>query len=109
MHLHDINTLLNLQWVTVKSISGPLDHTVYVTLEPIDSHQPCPSCGSIYTIRRGSSKPRHVRHLDIWENHTLLILPTIRLSCKCCDLNLTWSYSFVEPKSRYTNALLKKC
>ena len=103
MHLHDINKLLNLQGVTVKRISGPLDHTVYVTLEPIDSHQPCPGCGSVHTIRRGSSKPRHVRHLDILGNHTLLILPTIRLSCKCCDLNFNWSYSFVEPKSRYTN------
>ena len=108
MHLHDINTLLNLQGVTVKNISEPIDHTVYVTLEPIDSHQPCPSCGSVHTIRRGSSKSRHVRHLDIWENHTLLILPTIRLSCKWCGLNFTWSYSFVEPKSRYTNAFKEK-
>ena len=34
MHLHDINALLNLQGVTVKNISEPIDHTVYVTLEP---------------------------------------------------------------------------
>ena len=38
MHLHDINRLLNLQGVTVKNISKLLDHTVYITLQPIDLH-----------------------------------------------------------------------
>lgn len=104
MHLHDINTLLNLQGVTVISITEPSENKVYVSLEPIDSHQLCPSCGGIHTIRRGKSAPRHVRHLDLCENHTILILPTIRLTCKSCGLNFTWEYSFVEPKSKYTNA-----
>ena len=104
MHLHDINTLLNLQGVVVTSITKPIENTVYVTLEPIDSHQSCPSCGSVHTIRRGKSNPRHVRHLDLCENHTILILPTIRLNCKLCGLNFTWEYSFVQPKSKYTNA-----
>ncbi len=90
MHLHDINKLLNLQRVTVKGISESIDYTVYVTLEPIDSHQTFPVYGSVHPIRRGSSKPRHVRHLDVLENRTLLILPTIRLSCNCCNLNFTW-------------------
>lgn len=103
MHLHDINTLLNLQGVTVVDISEPIDKTVSLTLEPIDRIQPCPSCGSTHTIRRGTSKPRHVRHLPIWGNITILILPTIRLSCKCCSLNFTWVYNFVSPKSRYSN------
>ncbi|MGL6174029.1 MAG: ISL3 family transposase, partial [Cellulosilyticaceae bacterium] len=71
--------------------------------EPKDRTQSCPSCGSTHTIRRGTSKPRHVRHLPIWGNITILILPTIRLSCKCCNLNFTWIYSFVAPKSRYSN------
>ncbi|MGL4737485.1 MAG: transposase family protein [Cellulosilyticaceae bacterium] len=69
MHLHDINTLLNLQGVMITDIS----------------------------------KPRHVRHLPIWGNITTLILPIIRLSCKCCNLNFTWIYSFVALKSRYSN------
>ncbi len=103
MHLHDINTLLNLQGVTVTHISDPIDKTVYLTLEPEDRIQPCPSCGSTHTIRRGTSKPRHVRHLPIWGNITILVLPTIRLSCKRCRLNFTWLYSFVSPKSRYSN------
>ena len=103
MHLHDINTLLNLQGVTITDISEPIDNTVYLTLEPKDRIQPCPSCGSTHTIRRGTSKPRHVRHLPIWGNITILILPTIRLFCKCCNLNFTWIYSFVAPKSRYSN------
>lgn len=104
MHLHDINTLLNLQGVTVIDISDPIDKIVYLTLEPQDRTQHCPSCASAHTIRRGTSKPRHVRHLPIWGNITMLILPTIRLSCKCCNLNFTWEYSFVSPKSRYSNA-----
>lgn len=103
MHSHDINTLLNLQGVTVVDISEPIDKTVYITLEPKDRIQPCPSCGNTHTIRRGTSKPRHVRHLPIWGNITILILPTIRLSCKCCNLNFTWIYSFVSQKSRYSN------
>lgn len=104
MHLHDINTLLNLQGVTVTRITEPTEKTVYVSVEPLDLHQPCPSCGSTHTIRRGKSRPRHVRHLDIWGNITFLILPTIRLSCNCCNLNFSWIYSFVKPKSRYTDA-----
>ena len=74
MHLHDINTLLNLQGVTVISITEPIEKTVYVSVEPLDLHQPCPSCGNAHTIRHGKSNPRHVRHLDIWGNKTLLIL-----------------------------------
>lgn len=104
MHLHDINSLLNLQGVNINHVSEVIQKTVYISLEPKDSHQPCPYCGSIHTIRRGKSKPRHVKHLDIWENATILVLPTIRLSCKSCTANFTWLYAFVEPKSRYTNA-----
>lgn len=72
MHLHDINTLLNLQGVTVISIAEPSENKVYISLEPIDSHQLCLSCGSIHTIRRGKSAPRHVRHLDLCENQQVL-------------------------------------
>ena len=105
MHLHDINTLLNLQGVLVTHITEPVENTVYITLEPIDLHQPCPVCGNNHTIRRGKSRPRHVRHLNLFENRTILILPTIRLTCKDCGSNFTWEYSFVKPKSRYTNAI----
>ena len=104
MHLHDINLLLNLQGVTINSISEVIEKTVYIYLEPKNSHQPCPYCGSNHTIKRGKSKPRYVKHLDIWENSTILVLPTIRLSCKFCDANFTWVYDFVESKSKYTNA-----
>lgn len=75
---------------------------MYVTVEPLDLHQPCPSCGSTHTFKRGKSKPRYVRHLDIGGNITLLILPTIRLSCNSCNLN-SWVYSFVKPKARYAD------
>ena len=108
MHLHDINTLLNLQGVLVTHITEPVENTVYITLEPIDLHQPCPVCGNNHTIRRGKSRPRHVRHLNLFENRTILILPTIRLTCKDCGSNFTWEYSFVKPKSRYTNAFKRK-
>lgn len=77
---------------------------MYISLAPTDSHQVCSSCGSVHTIRRGKSAPRHVRHPDLCENHTMLVLPTIRLTCKSCGLNFTREYSFVEPKSKYTNA-----
>ena len=108
MHLHDINTLLNLQGVRATHITEPIENVVYITLNPTDLHQSCPICGNIHTIRRGQSKPRHVRHLDLFENSTVLILPTIRLTCRECDLNFTWEYSFVKPKSRYTNAFKSK-
>jgi len=108
MHLHNINKLINFQDVKVVKVSDPIDNKVYVTLEPLQSHQPCPSCGSTHTIRRGSSKTRIVRHLDIWEYETLLVIPSIRLSCKSCPINFSWSYSFITGKARYTNAFKSK-
>ena len=89
MHLHDINSLLNLQGVNINHVSEVIEKTVYISLEPTDSHQSCPYCSSPNTIRRGKSTPRHVRHLDIWENATILVLPTIKLSCKLCTTNFT--------------------
>lgn len=55
MHLHNINTLLNLQGGLVTHITEPIENTVYITLEPTDLHQSCPICGNSYTIRRGKS------------------------------------------------------
>ena len=107
MHLHDINSLLNLQGVNINHVSEVIEKTVYISLEPTESYQSCPYCGSVHTIRRGKSKPRHVKHLDIWEYTTILILPTIRLSCKSCEANFTWSYTFVDSKSKYTHAFKK--
>ncbi|WP_054742412.1 transposase [Cellulosilyticum ruminicola] len=108
MHLHDINTLLNLQGVFITHITEPIENTVYITLEPTDLHQSCSICGNIYTIRHGKSKPRHVRHLNLFENYTILILQTIRLTCSECGLNFTWEYSFEKTKSKYTNAFKNK-
>lgn len=67
---------------------------MYLTVEPKDHIQPCPSCWSTHTSRHGTSKPRHARHL-----------PIIRPSCKCCSLNFTEVYNLVSPKSRYSNSL----
>ncbi|MCT4605035.1 MAG: ISL3 family transposase [Marinisporobacter sp.] len=107
MHLHDINNLINFQDVKIVKISEPIQNKVYITLEPLESHQPCPSCNSMHTIRRGS-KTKIIRHLDLWEYQTLLVVPSIRLSCKSYHINFSWVYSFITGKSRYTNAFKDK-
>lgn len=108
MHLHNISKLINFQGVKITHISEAIGNQVYITLQPTQTHQPCPICGSLHVIRRGVSSIRKIRHLDLWEYQTILNIPAIRLTCKSCDLNFSWFYDFVEGKSRYTNAFKAK-
>lgn len=103
VHLQDINKLINLQGINIVNVSELIKDTVEITVEPQDCSQPCPCCGSTHVIRRGVSGYRRVRHLPIFGNKTILILPSIRLSCKECLASFTIQYSFVSGKSRYTN------
>ena len=62
MHLHDINTLLNLQGVIITDILESINKTVCLTLESEDRIQFCPSCGSTHF----SDEPLLVIVLDLW-------------------------------------------
>lgn len=104
MHLQNITKLLNLQDINIVNISDIIDGTVYITVEPVEYVQEC-TCGhSKSTIRRGKSGYRKVRHLSIFENKTVLLLPRIRMYCKECFISFTWQYPFASGKSRYTNS-----
>lgn len=108
MHLQDINKLLNLQDINIVNISEIIDSTVFITLEPTEYIQACPYCSCDDVIRRGKSGYRHVRHLPIFEDKTILRLPKIRMCCKNCNASFTWQYSFVTGKSRYSSAFKAK-
>ena len=43
-------------------------------------------------------------HLAVFGKSVDLRIPGICLRCKECDAIFTWTYSFVEPKKRYTKA-----
>lgn len=104
MPLQNINKLLDFQGINTKRISVPIKNTIYIQLEPSNSHQECPCCKSLHVIKKGILGNRKVRHLNIFNFITILLVPKIRLNCKTCDLNFSYEYSFVSPKSRYTNA-----
>lgn len=108
MHLQDINTLLNLQGVTINKIPEIVDNTWVVPVEPLDNTQHCPCCHSSHVIRKGDRGYRYVRHLPIFQYATQLQLPKIQMQCKECQAYFSWDYSFVQGKSRFTNAFKEK-
>jgi transposase len=103
VHIQNINKLLNLQGINIVNVSDVVEGIIYITLYPEEHVQPCPCCGSKHVIKRGNSGYRQVRHLPVFGNRTILMLPRIRMSCKDCYASFTWQYSFVTGKSRYTD------
>ena len=108
MHLQDINSLLNLQGVIINKIPEIVDNTWVVPVEPLDYTQHCPCCHSSHVIRKGNRGYRYVRHLPIFQYTTQLQLPKIQMQCKECQAYFSWDYSFVQGKSRFTNAFKEK-
>jgi transposase len=103
MHSHSIKDLLDLPELFVHS-TKKMDGQIFIDAEPVASHQPCPVCASVQTIRRGINSIRKVRHLDSFGCVVYLNLPAIRLSCTSCGAHFVWSYNCVAPKKRYTKA-----
>lgn len=104
MHIQNINKLLNLQDINIVKISDVFENTVEIILEPLNYIQNCPCCNSNNNvIKKGKSGYRKVRHLSLWSNKTILLVPKIRLYCNKCSLNYTFEYEFIKGKSRYTN------
>jgi transposase len=108
MHLHDINTLLNLQDVRITQTPEVVENKLVITVEPLSYIQPCPCCHSSHVIRKGAKGYRSVRHLPVFEHVTQLQLPRIQMHCKEYQANFSWEYSFVNGKSRFTNAFKEK-
>jgi len=108
MHLQDINKLLNLQDVTITTISKPIDKIVFIKCLPTSHTQSCDCCKSVNVIRKGCVGYRQVRHLRLFQYETILQLPRIRMMCKDCGVSFSWSYSFVQGKSRSTEVLKGK-
>ena len=108
MHLQDINTLLNLQDVIITKSPELNKTTLIISVKPISYIQSCPCCHSSHVIRKGIKGYRLVRHLPLFEYGTYLQLPRIQLHCKDCHAYFSWSYSFVQGKSRFTHAFKEK-
>jgi transposase len=108
MHLQDINALLNLQEVMVKKAPEFIGTIWVITVEPLAYTQPCPCCHSHHVIRKGSRGYRRVRHLPVFGHTTQLQLPKIQMQCKDCHAYFSWTYSFVEGKSRFTHQFKEK-
>lgn len=108
MHLQDINTILNLQGVTITKTPEIIDNTWVITVEPLNYTQHCPCCHSSHVIRKGDRGYRQVRHLPTLQYTTQLQLPKIQMQCKECQAYFSWDYSFVQGKSRFTNEFKEK-
>lgn len=101
MHSHSIKDLLDLPELIILS-TEKIEGQIFIDAEPAASHQPCPVCASMQTIRRGVNSIRKVRHLDAFGCVVYLNLPAIRLSCTSCGAYFVWAYDCVAPKKRYT-------
>ncbi len=66
----------------------------------------CPCCGQIST-NNYDSKPRSVRHLDIWNKRTIIHFQSRRFECSKCDKPFTENLTWIDPKRRQTRAFEK--
>jgi len=106
VYFHYINKLLHIPEVHVRNLSFDDEQgTVFFHVEPVQSVQDCPYCGSSCVKRDGTPYHRHVRHLPLMEWRTILLTPSINMQCKQCDAHFVWEYDFVGPKKHYSYAL----
>ncbi|TFJ89345.1 transposase family protein, partial [Lentibacillus salicampi] len=106
VYFHYINKLVNIPEVRVKDLSFEDDQgIVYFLVEPVQSVQDCPCCGSSRVKRNGIPYHRRIRHLPLMAWRTILVAPSINMTCKQCDAHFVWQYEFVGPKETYSHAL----
>lgn len=105
MPFHCINECIQIPEIDVKNIKfDGHQSTVYLQVDPIDSVQDCPYCGSAFVKRNGVPYHRHIRHLSLAAWRTVLVVPSINMHCKRCAGYFVWDYDFVAPKKQYTKA-----
>jgi transposase len=66
----------------------------------------CPCCGKIATNIH-ETKPRSLRHLDIWNKRTIIHFTRRRFECSKCNKPFTENLTWIDPKRRQTRAFEK--
>ncbi|GGK09112.1 hypothetical protein GCM10007063_34420 [Lentibacillus kapialis] len=109
MYCHYINKLLNIPEIHVNDMTfDDREDVIYFQVEPVQLVQTCPCCGSTYVKRNGTPYKRQVRHLPLMKWRTILLVPSINMTCMDCDAHFVWQYDFVKPKKQYTQAFQEK-
>lgn len=103
MHSQFSSILLDLPELNIGQIQKQ-NQEIFIHASPTEYTQPCPTCSSDQTIRKGIAYTRKIRHLSAFDQRVFLLLPAIRLSCCDCHASFVWQYECVAPKKRYTKA-----
>lgn len=105
MPIQYINELLGLPELQLQQIVSMDATEVHLEATPVAYKQPCPLCHSEAFVKRdGRNSTRQIRHLSIFGRKSYLHIPAIRMTCTACGIRFVWSYVFVGPKQRYSQA-----